>query len=643
MKKLFFVPALLLLLASTTINAQTLFTYGPYPVSKTEFLNAFRKNNNNTTPGQKAYADYLEMYIRYKLKVQAARAMRFDTIPTQKADLQDFRKQVINNYLADDSTVKFLVREAMEHCTKDLRISHIYFPFVGNDSAVAKEKAIQAMLELNKGAAFETVAQAYSADTSVKYNKGDIGWISAFVLPYPLEKLAYQTKVNTNSQPFKTSHAYHIFRITAERKSVGMLQIAQILISLPATANRQETEKAGKLADSIYKALQNGANFATLALTYSDDNASYKNQGVIQAFYPGTYDKDFEEQAVSLQKDNNISRPFRTAQGIHILKKIGSFHYSTDFNNETAFAAMKTRVLSDPRGKLAMDAVVVKAEKSIGFKKGTVPQSAIDAFTTAKLQGNATGNTLLKPQTVLATYKGKTIVVKDYESYLSTNASQLNNTQPGLSGQQVYQQFLQSKILEEYQQNLEKYNPDFARQLNEFKDGNMIFEAMQVNIWDKAVNDEAGLKQYFNQHKDKYTWKESVRAIIFNSLDSAAASGIYNSIRTNPSDWKQLADKSNGIVQADSGRYELDQLPKHTDTALKPGTITSPLFRAEDLLTTFIYIIESLPGNSPRSFEEAKGFVLNDYQLLLEEEWIKALKKKYPVKVNQQVLNSLNR
>jgi peptidyl-prolyl cis-trans isomerase SurA len=44
---------------------------------------------------------------------------------------------------------------------------------------------------------------------------------------------------------------------------------------------------------------------------------------------------------------------------------------------------------------------------------------------------------------------------------------------------------------------------------------------------------------------------------------------------------------------------------------------------------------------SPRSFEEARGLVMNDYQAKLEEEWIKRLKKKYPVKVNEGELRSI--
>ncbi|ULQ51432.1 peptidylprolyl isomerase [Flavihumibacter fluvii] len=642
MKKSFLLWMAFYFLALPLVNAQTLFTYGPYSVSKQEFLGAFKKNNTSP-PSDKAYSDYLEMFIRYKLKVKAAYDMRLDTLPAQKAELLDFRKQVINNFLADEKTLQFLVKEAMVNSEKDIRISHIYIPFAGIDSTSAKNKANRALQELRDGKSFENVAMLYSSDPTVLANKGDIGWISTFVLPYPLEKLAYETPLNTNSRSYKSSHAYHIFRRTGERPGSGMLQAAQILIPLPENATVNETAIAVKLADSIYNALQNGANFGSLALKYSGDNASFNNQGVMQAFYPGTYDNSFEEPVFALQKDDDLSKPFRTKQGIHLVKRIGVFRYATDTSNADALAAMRTRIMSDPRHKIALDAVASKAAKQLGVKLSVLPANAIDAYTKSFFQGNTGGKTLMSQGTVLATINKKGVTLKDYSNYLSVNAGNISNAQPALSEAQVFAQFIKDQVMEEYQKNLEKYNPDFASQLKEFRDGNLVFEAMQANIWDKAVNDEAGLKRYYEQHRDKYTWKESAAAVLFNSVDSAVAQNFYNTLKGNPSSWKSLADKTNGLVQADSGRFEIDQLPAYGNIKLQAGSITPPVFRPDDLTTSFMYVLHILPANLPRNFEEAKGFVLNDYQSVLEEAWISALKKKYPVKINTVVLKTLNR
>lgn len=642
MKRFFLLLMVCTACCLTTTTAQTLFSYGPYQVSKAEFLAAFKKNNTGpVTP--KAYADYLELYLRYKLKVQAARTMRLDTLPTQKKDLEDFRSQIINSYLADDSTMNLLVKEALAHAAKDRRVSHIYIPYTANDSIAARERIRQAYHNLKLGWEFGAVAKDYSADTAANLRQGDIGWIAAFTLPYALEKLAYETPVQGYSQPYRSSQAYHIFKITAERPATGMMQVAQILLNLPAGEDAQQASRVRGLADSLYNALQHGANFGTLAMQFSDDNASFNNQGVLQPIQPGTYDPDFEDQVYALQQDGELSKPFRTSQGFHILKRMGRFPSMSNPDDANAVAAIKSRVLNDDRSKLAIEAVAQKAKKAVGFKPGTISKSAINDFTAAFFQGDPNGKAALMANTVLATYAGQQLTIKDYGDFLATHADQISYQQPPLTNDQIYAQFIQQKILEEYQQHLERYNPAFQHQLQEFQDGNMIFEAMQVNIWDKAVNDEAGLRRYFEAHKNQYHWKPSVRAIVFNSMDSAAAQHLYTALKADPRQWKQLTDRSNGLVQADSSRFELDQLPKHTEPNLQPGMITQPQLRSEDLITNFIYVLEVLPGDSPRTYDEAKGLVLNDYQNLLEETWIKSLRKKYPVKINKPVLDSLNR
>jgi len=65
------------------------------------------------------------------------------------------------------------------------------------------------------------------------------------------------------------------------------------------------------------------------------------------------------------------------------------------------------------------------------------------------------------------------------------------------------------------------------------------------------------------------------------------------------------------------------------------------LVNSGDNTTTFVKVLKMFPASQQRSFEEAKGLVINDYQLYLEEQWIQQLKKKYPVKVNEAAFQLL--
>ena len=104
--------------------------------------------------------------------------------------------------------------------------------------------------------------------------------------------------------------------------------------------------------------------------------------------------------------------------------------------------------------------------------------------------------------------------------------------------------------------------------------------------------------------------------------------------------WKELI-KDNSQVQADSGRYELSQIPVNEKTDFHAGLITTPVVNNGDGTTVFSIIIKTYPQDQQRSFTDARGLVINDYQNFLEKKWIEELQKKYPVKVNEKVFQSI--
>jgi peptidyl-prolyl cis-trans isomerase SurA len=106
-------------------------------------------------------------------------------------------------------------------------------------------------------------------------------------------------------------------------------------------------------------------------------------------------------------------------------------------------------------------------------------------------------------------------------------------------------------------------------------------------------------------------------------------------------DWKKIAEESNGNTQTDSGRYELAQIALAEGTPPTPGMITPINVSTTDGTAGFIKVLKLHPANEQRTFEEARGLVINDYQNVLEEKWIIELKKKYPVKVDEGVFGAL--
>jgi len=194
--------------------------------------------------------------------------------------------------------------------------------------------------------------------------------------------------------------------------------------------------------------------------------------------------------------------------------------------------------------------------------------------------------------------------------------------------------------LENYKNRLQNFNTDFNYQLQEFKDGNMLFEIMEREVWSKASADSLGLRQYYDAHKASYMWSASADAVLFSCSNATVAKDAAAKISSGKN-WKALATENSSQIQADSGRYELSQIPTIDRTNFQPGLVTGPVVNSGDGTAVFSMIIKLYPDNQQRSFEDARGLVINDYQNFLEKKWIDVLKKKYPVKINEKVLQSL--
>jgi peptidyl-prolyl cis-trans isomerase SurA len=134
-RKKLLIIILSLVCCELNISAQTLFTFGKHAVSKQEFLNAYNKNNSDSSAQRMSYDEYLELYSRFKLKVQWALDEGMDTTAEQRNELESFRYQLAENFIKNDASVKLLVDEAFERSLKDIHVSFIFAPVFSTDSA----------------------------------------------------------------------------------------------------------------------------------------------------------------------------------------------------------------------------------------------------------------------------------------------------------------------------------------------------------------------------------------------------------------------------------------------------------------------------------------------------------------------------
>lgn len=637
---------LLLFVSSFLIKAtfsQTLFTYGNSPVSKDEFLRAYNKNKTPVTDKEKSYKEYLDLYSKFKLKVKAAYDLKLDTLPQLKYDVQNFRSQVEENYLNDDNAVTRMVDEAFDRSQKDIHLLHFYIPLTKSMTAADSSKANKAIEKLRQrllagGTDYDKIVDEVSAEFVTAKGK-DLGYITVFSLPYEIESLVYDLKAGGVTNVYKTKSALHIFKNAEERKSAGRWRVAQILLAIPPDAADYVKKGKAELADSIYSMLQKGASFAELAKKYSDDRITYLTGGEMAEFSTGKFEMPFETAVFALEKDGDISKPIYTGYGYHIVKRIEQKPTPGDKRDEAYMALIRQQVMQDGRINIAKTNFVKTVMAVTKFKRNPLlKDEQLFRYADSVVAKNDVGNYSIN-KIVLFTFAKSKVIGSDWLHFVKDY--KLNpDVYKGESNKALLEKYMSTVAVEYYRKHLEEYSDDFKFQMQEFKEGNMLFEVMERNVWSKAANDSAGLKKFYDNNKAKYLWSESASVLLFNATNAEAANEAIAALSTGKS-WKDISEQSEGKIQADSGRYEISQLQLPEGAKATIGLVTKPQVNTTDNSASFIKILQLYPAGQQRSFEEARGLVINEYQNHLEEKWIEELKKKYPLKVNDVVFKSL--
>ena len=641
------VVIIIFLISSTPVLfSQALFTYGNNNVSKEEFLRAYNKNKTVVPDKEKAMREYLDLYIKFKLKVKAAQDMQLDTLAALKSDLQNFRGQIEESYMNDQNELNALVDEAFLRSQKDIRVAHLFIPAGKSTNPADTLKWFKAVQAAYKDISKENESFGIIASELLTQNipaqSDNLGFITVFSLPYEYENIVYNLKPGQVSKPYRTKSGYHIFRNNEERKAVGKLKAAQIMFALQPDAPVAEQQRIARVADSVYRELKNGADFTEMAKNMSNDKMTYMSGGLIPEFGTGKFDPAYEEKAFSLKKNGDITPPFRSEFGYHIIKRLDRTPVPSTKSDANYMYALKQQVQQDTRISIAKAKFLKQVFARTGYKKNNVVNDkALMELTDSFVLSNkkiTIGN--LSENTILHSFNNSTVKVGNWLQFVREYKSNAN-LYKGESNEELLQKYIALTANELYRKQLQNFDPEFKYQLEEFKDGNMLFEIMERNVWTKAAADTIGLQNYYDLHKSKYTWHPSADAILFSGANETAAKEAANEV-VKGVEWRKVMENGAGQIQTDSGRYELTQIPVSTTVKLSEGTVTEPVVNAADGTASFVKVLHLYTGNQQRNFEEARGLVINDYQGYVEEKWITDLRRQYPVKINEAVFKSIS-
>ncbi len=633
-----FLLVTILLITHLVSNCQTLFTYGGKAVSKQEFLTAFNKNPSPDAEREKALKEYLNLYIDYKLKVQSGYDEKLYQLPAFELESKNFKQQIAENIIKEEVGIKALETEAFERSQKDIHAAQIFIQVAaGADTVKAYQQIQEAYNALLAGANFGELAAKFSSDEATKQAKGDLGFITVFTLQYAFENEIYALPVGRFSKPFHSSFGYHIFKNISERQALGKRKIAQLLIATPPNATDIEKLKYSKLADSIYNRIMHGENFEEAVATFSNDTRTASNGGVLPDVSVGEFDANYESHIFSLKNIGDISKPFATKYGYHIVKLLEIIPVNTNAKDLVAMSTLNQTVEKDARLQLYKKAKLKKWMAITQFKNSNYTPAALWIFIDSSLANKPLKKyQSITDSTILFTFEKQKIYVTNWLQYLRKEGIQNKANYV-----QALANFTNQSCIDYYTQHLEDYSSKMKIQAKEFDEANLLFAAMDKHVWGKGGADIAVLKNYYTKYAAKYQWAAGVSALVITCKNKDLATVVQQKITTAPNEWRKIVIKYGADVIADSSRYELQQLPIKQTIESKVGFTTAPEKNSNDDTYTFLYITSVHKKAEQRSFDDARGMVINDYQLMLEQQWIDRLKKQYPIKIDTAVLKTV--
>ena len=622
------------------ISAQNVLTIDSQNISLEEFKNVFNKNNNNTELTKEYLDEYMQLFVNFKLKVKEADELGLDTIAAFISELDGYRIQLAKPYLKNKEFDENMLTEAYDRMKQDIKASHILISVDEKATTQQEKEAYDKVLAIRSSILANTISFAAAAkknsdDKSALTNDGDLSYFTAFMMVYDFESAAYGTEIGEISMPIKTKYGYHIIKVTDKRKASGEVKVAHIMFKSGQGSDDKKLNEAKDKINKVSELLKNGEKFSDVAERFSEDRSTAVKGGSLPAFGVGKMVPEFETVAFELKEIGDMSAPFRTEYGWHIItllerKGIPKF--------EDIKVELKRKIESDSRGELSKQALFDKLHKT--YKVANNPK-VYTAFRmkTANTIASGTFSPLSENNAKLVTINGKAIAVSSFVNYI------LLNQKAGSDFDEMYTAFVNQELLAYEESQLETKYPEYKALLQEYREGILLFDLTNTKVWTKAVEDTVGLQNFFTANNSNYRWENRVDASVYSCIDLATAirvkRAIYKKHRGNITDAEILTETNTDAplsLQINSKKFVKGE-NEYVDA------VDWELGIAADIKTNdgsyIIVDIHEVLASGLKELNETRGKVISDYQNTLELEWIASLHEKYKVSINNEVLYTL--
>jgi peptidyl-prolyl cis-trans isomerase SurA len=472
---------------------------GGKPVLLADFLFIAQKNGEADLSSLKALHEYVELYKNFRLKVAEAEDQGIDTTEAFRKELGEYRGQLEVSYLSDKAAEDNVLRTAYALGNELLEFSYLLFRFPGErtlrkDTAEAFSVATKARNRLLAGENIDALGMELTKEGANQVIYEYVPSLPPFRALKALDDVIFTLPAGTLSHPIRTSYGYYIVLMHRRHLHPGRVHVAHILAGLTVDTVTRTPEEARAEAETVYARLLAGADFGELAKQFSTDAISARNGGILPPFGPNEMIPAFEKAAFSLNEVGELSGIVESRFGFHIIRLLEKLPRASFENERSSLEYRLSRTEHNFELHKAFDERMKKEYGYIAYPDAYVALENLcdEIFPSEKAFGEKADS--LNLDDLLFSVAGLAISQKEFARFMASQPLSIKTYAPEYM-QEAYDIFVHELLTNMERQNLKIKHPEYGFLLQEYRDGILLFEVSNKEIWTKPVKQQEKLEK----------------------------------------------------------------------------------------------------------------------------------------------------
>lgn len=631
---------------------------GPETVTFSDLEQAYkrnmnRKNINLTEVKKDSVLDFVRLYTNYRLKVLDAFGRKLDQDSAVKADIEQNRKLLADNYLYEKRIVEPTINQMLQRRKRELQVA-IIFVERPVDTVKAWQKAQRLLSIVKAGADFDRIARDSSEDRETGNKGGLLPYITSGRILRAVEDAAYATPAGQVHPTIIIGRGGYFIVKTIKNEARIKVKASHILCFMSSS---EDSLKASAKADSLLALLKSGSSFTILAKENSDDASSKEKSGSLGGWY--TRSKGMEggsgdvlhpsfESALYALKDGELSGKVWTDYGVHIIRRDSTKEIDLEEDRDALKKEYK-RIYFEEDKRRFLDSL--KMSFGWGIDNANLKQLTLLTDTMKIMADTNTFKRVTPEVKALPLYSTKEIGTITIGNFLDSVKKQEYRTITAntLGITRALDKMSDPKGLKIATAPLEKEFPEFGSLMREFRDGILLFKVEEQEVWSKLKFDSTTARTYWDTTKTKYRTEvkydfseiyitsDSIAKVLRERLNAGESFETLASQYTERPGFKEK-----------KGHYTPQSIKESKLAGLieKQKTSAGGIIGPEQFERGYVLLkVHEILQPREKKFEEAIPDFAPAFQDMVQkkltEEWIAKIKAQYPVTIQTKVLESM--